>query len=287
MTDLTPRPSSLDRWSLLVLAGFTLVSVAGFGYYALHPENLPPSGLALRFYTISFGFFAQVHILLAFAALATVLVARTGLRWLPALLGVYVLSFTSEHVGTGYGIPFGGYEYTGLLGTRVGSRVPALIPLSWFLMALPSWLIARAAFPRRLALAIPVGALGLVLWDLALDPAMSFLTPYWRWEDSGPYYGMPWLNLVGWFVTGVALMAVLALSHRRAGFGSLPLNWMVAFYGVILALPLGMLAVAGEWLGVGVTLAAVGLVGVALRFASASSPMVAEPDPTPSTAGAS
>lgn len=287
MTDQPPRWRALEQWSLLTLVGFTVASVAGFGYYALHPENLPPSGLALRFYTISFGFFAQIHILLAFGALATVLVARTGLRWLPALLGVYLLSLTSEHIGTGYGIPFGGYEYTGLLGTRVGPRVPALIPLSWFLMALPSWVVARSVFPRRLALAIPVGALGLVLWDLALDPAMSFLTPYWRWEDAGPYYGMPWLNLLGWFVTGLGLMGVLALAENRARFRALPLDWMLAFYAVVVALPLGMLAAAGEWLGVGVTLAALSLVGAALRFASGSSIAVQDADPAPSTAGAS
>lgn len=272
----SPWPT-LERWSLVVLAAFTVASVAGFGYYALRPENLPPSGFALRFYTISFGFFAQVHILLAFLALSTVLVARAGGRWLPALVGVYLLSFMSEHVGTGYGIPFGGYEYTGLLGSRVGPRVPALIPVSWFLMAVPSWVIAKRLFPGKTSLAaIPVGALGLVLWDLALDPAMSFLTPYWRWEDAGPYYGMPWLNLVGWFVTGLGLMTVLHLTDARAGFDRLPLGWMGAFYATVVALPLGMLAVAGEWLGVGVTLASYAVVAVVLRWVSQPHDAVSE-----------
>lgn len=285
---MTPQSSPwprLERWSLSVLAIFTVMSVAGFGYYALHPENLPSSSFALRFYTISFGFFAQIHILLAFATLATVLVARTGVRWVPALIGVYLLSFTSEHIGTGYGIPFGGYEYTGLLGTRVGPRVPALIPVSWFLMVLPSWVLARHLFPKRLALAIPVGALGLVLWDLALDPAMSFLTPYWRWEDTGPYYGMPWLNLVGWFATGLGLTSVLAVTEERAGFSQLPVGWMTAFYGIVVALPLGMLAVAGEWLGVGVTLAGYVLVGSVLLAVSRSP--AGAPDVSPSAVGAS
>ncbi len=281
---VSPWPA-LERWGLVILAVFTAMSVAGFGYYALHPENLPPSGLALRFYTISFGFFAQIHILLAFVALATVLVARTGGRWLPALVGVYLLSFTSEHIGTGYGIPFGGYEYTGLLGTRIGTRVPALIPLSWFLMALPSWVIARHLFPRRLALAVPLGALGLVLWDLALDPAMSYLTPYWRWEDAGPYYGMPWLNLTGWFVTGLGLMTVLALTEERARFDRLPLGWMAAFYAIVVALPLGMLAAAGEWLGVGVTLLSYAALAGALRVFRGS--MFAISEASPGIAGTS
>lgn len=279
MNERTFPWTALEKWSLIVLAAFTVVAVAGFGYYALHPENLPSTGLALRFYTVSFGFFAQAHILAAFAVLATVLVSRTGMRWIPALVGIYLLSFTSEHVGTGYGIPFGGYEYTGLLGTRLGPRVPLLIPLSWFLMALPSWVIARHLFPRRTALAVVVGALGLVLWDLALDPAMSFLTPYWRWEDAGPYYGMPWLNLLGWFVTGLALMGVLVATERRGAFQRLPVEWMLAFYGVVLAMPLGMLAVAGEWLGVAVTLAAFAVTGSVLRVVSGAPSPLREPAP--------
>jgi len=249
--------SRVEIAALIVLLLFTVKSTFGYGYFALHPENLPPSGVALRFYNISFQFFAQLHILIAFIALATVLVRRTGWAWLSALAAVYLISFTSEHIGTGYGVPFGGYAYTGLLGARLGPRVPLLIPLSWFLMALPSWVIARSAFPRNTALAIALGAFGLVLWDLALDPAMSALTPYWRWEDSGPYYGMPWMNPVGWFCTGILLMVALErIGGDRLG-NVLPPRWMMAFYAVVTALPLGMLVAAGEWLAVFVTLGSI------------------------------
>ena len=288
MTHDSPTWTRFERWSLVVLAAFTAVSVFGFGYYALRPENLPASGFALRFYSVSFNFFAQIHILLAFAILATFLLRRTGVRWIPALAGVYLLSFTSEHVGTGYGIPFGGYEYTGLLGARIGPRVPVLIPLSWFLMALPAWIVARRLLPGRRIAAIALGALGLVLWDLALDPAMSFLTPYWRWEDAGPYYGMPWMNLVGWFVTGLALTSVLAVSHGWARFDALPATWMLAFYGLIVLLPLGMLAVAGEWLGVVVTVAAYAVTGgVVSLFGQAPAAELSPSEPAPDAVGAS
>lgn len=288
MTRRSSRFTALDRWSLAVLAGFTAVSTFGFGYYALHPENLPANDLALRLYSVSFNLFAQVHILLAFTALAVMLVSRTGLRWVPALLAVYLLSFTSEHVGTGYGIPFGGYEYTGLLGARVGPRVPALIPLSWFLMALPSWIVARTVFPGRRLAAVVLGAVGLVLWDLALDPAMSYLTPYWRWEDAGPYYGMPWLNLVGWFTTGLALMAVLAAAHDRAGFDELPAGWMLVFYGLVVLLPLGMLAVAGAWVGVVTTVSAMVLTAVAATtLGRLPSTVATASEATPEAVGAS
>ena len=58
----------------------------------------------------------------------------------------------------------------------------------------------------------------LLAWDLALDPAMSYATRYWIWGDEGPYYGMPWLNLFGWYVTGVVLMAVLSLLPAVGAF---------------------------------------------------------------------
>lgn len=248
-----------SRWehgALVVLGLFTVVSTVGYGVFALHPENLPATSLALTLYRVSYQFFAQAHIVTAFTVLAVLLVSRLGWRWLVALALVYFLSFTSEHMGTGYGIPFGGYEYTGLLGMRVGPRVPALIPLSWFLMALPAWCLARAVAPHRTVLRLPLGSWGLVLWDLALDPAMSFLTPYWRWEETGSYYGMPWSNLLGWFTTGVVLMLALDLVSDRLRLDALPTRWMAAFYGLVLSLPLGMLAVAGAWTAVVVTLTA-------------------------------
>lgn len=261
--------SRLEISGLVALVAFTLMALLGYGLFALRPQNLVGVPYAAEFFSISFRFFAQLHILLCFAALAIVLVSRTGLRWLPALAAVYALSFTSEHMGTGYGIPFGGYSYTTLLGIRVGPRVPALIPLSWFLMALPSWVIARAAFPGSRTARIALAAFGLVLWDLALDPAMSSLTTYWRWEETGPYYGMPWMNLVGWYVTGLALMGAIEFFARNGTLDGLPVKWMMTYWGVVLLMPIGMLSAAGSWLGVVTTLTAVGVTaGVVTKLRS-------------------
>ena len=88
-------------------------------------------------------------------------------------------------------------------------------------MALPSWPVARARDPDR-GLRVAVGALWLTAWDLALDPAMSHLTPYWRWDDRGAYYGMPWTNLLGWYATGLVLMVVLDAMGARLGLDRLP-----------------------------------------------------------------
>lgn len=271
-----------ENRALGLLGGFTAFSVFGYWNFALHPERLPEAGLALDFFTVSFEFFAQLHIVLAATVLGVLLVRRLGWRWWPALAMIYVISLFSELIGTGYGVPFGDYQYTGLLGHKVGGRVPFLIPLSWFLMALPAWVIARAAAgagtprPARLAL----GAFWLVIWDLALDPAMSYLTPYWRWEDSGPYYGMPWLNLGGWFATGLVLMATIDLLSERGDWAALPVRWMASYYAVMLALPLGMVLAGGLWAAALATLSSLGL-AAALSLVIRRGPAVQDPTVRP------
>ncbi|NJD17919.1 MAG: carotenoid biosynthesis protein, partial [Gemmatimonadetes bacterium] len=259
------RPA--ERWVLVALLAFTAVAVAGYWNFALHPERLPPTPLARQFFAISFQFFGRVPIVLSALALAVVLVGRLRLRWIPAMVAAYGVAFLAEHVGTGYGLPFGAYGYTELLGFKLGDRVPALIPLSWFLMGLPAWIVARAAYPESPLRRITVAALLLVAWDLALDPAMSFLTPYWLWQDSGPYYGMPWINLLGWFVTGAVIMAVFERLAPALRLGGLPVRWMGAYYLVVLLMPMGMLAAAGHWLAVAVTAAAVASCGWMVRGA--------------------
>ncbi len=246
---------------LVFLFTFTLLAVIGYGVFGLNPGRLPSDGLSRRLYNVSFQFFAQAQILIALAVLLIPLARRCGWRILGPFAAVYVLSFLSEHIGTGYGIPFGGYEYTGLLGARVGPRVPALIPVSWFLMAVPSWVMARAALGVESSRSSRVlaGATWLVAWDLALDPAMSALTPYWRWEDTGPYYGMPWLNLAGWYLTGVVLLGVLDGLADWARLHALSTRWMAGFYGAMVLMPVGMLAAAGAWLAVVVTIVALAM----------------------------
>lgn len=260
---------------LVFLFTFTLLAVIGYGVFGLNPGRLPSDGLSRRLYNVSFQFFAQAQILIALAVLVVPLARRCGWRILGPFAAVYVLSFLSEHIGTGYGIPFGGYEYTGLLGARVGPRVPALIPVSWFLMAVPSWVMARAALGPESTRSSRVlaGATWLVAWDLALDPAMSALTPYWRWEDTGPYYGMPWLNLVGWYLTGVVLLGVLDRLADWARLHALPTRWMAGFYGAMVLMPVGMLAAAGAWLAVVVTIVAIAMLASVSVLRSDTAPV--------------
>jgi putative membrane protein len=259
-----------ERASLAALYLFTLLAVAGYGVFALHPERLPDTEFARSFFASSFGLSSRAHILLSTAVLAVAFFRRAGARWLVALVSVFILSFLAEHIGTGTGFPFSGYRYTSLLGPRIGGRVPWLIPVSWFLMAAPSWILARRTFPSRVVPRVLFASYLLMLWDVALDPAMSYLVTYWIWETPGPYYGMPWLNLVGWYGTGIILMAALEFLDRRIDWaGDVPVRWALLYHVAIVLMPLGMLVAAGAWVAVFATLGA-GLVAVAVHQVAAA-----------------
>ena len=250
---LSSTPYTGDRlpgWvGMGVLALFTLSTILGYWVFALHPNLIPETDFARRVYALSYAWFARLHIVVAGAVLAFHLFRTTDTKWVLGFFAVVLVSFLSEHIGTGYGFPFGGYEYTHLLGYKVGGRVPFLIPISWFLMALPSWVLANVIFSGRekRILRLILAAYLLTAWDLALDPAMSFLTPYWVWETPGPFYGMPWVNLAGWMGTGLVLMGVLEAVGVAQWSSTLSIRWIMAYYGLVLLMPVGMLAAAGIW----------------------------------------
>lgn len=251
----------VERWALFALFGYTLVALMGYVGFGLNPQNLPGRDFAIRIYQVAFVVFSRAQIVISGLVLFVVLYRNARLRWLPAFGAVYLISFTAEHVGTGYGIPFSGYEYTALLGPRLGPRVPLVIPMSWFLMSAPSWILARAVFPeaRSWLGRIVVGSLLLVTWDLALDPAMSNMTTYWLWETRGSFYGMPWINLLGWFATGLAIFSALEVLQQRTDWaGSLSTRWSAAYYAGVLLMPLGMVTAGGLWGSTAATLAAIG-----------------------------
>lgn len=267
----------LANGSLAALYAFSIVAVVGYGTFGLHPQLLAEFPSLTGIYVRSFVFFARTQVWLAFAVLALVLAMRAGRRWLPAFFVLYALSLGSELLGVGVGIPFGEYHYTEALGIRWGGMVPLLIPLSWFFMALPSYALARHALGEgRTAGRILLASFLLLSWDLVLDPAMSHATAYWVWGETGPYYGMPLLNLLGWYVTGLALMGALAVLRADAWVTRVPARWMALYYGGNLLLPLGMSIAAGLWGAVAATAAALGGAWLlARRLRTGPSPAVA------------
>jgi putative membrane protein len=163
---------------------------------------------------IAWKFSGPTYVVLgALAALAHA-TGRLGWRRATALLAAgSLIALASELLGTSTGIPFGAYEYTPLLGWRIGGLVPFPIPISWFYMIYGSLAICGRLLPARDDSAMKwrwaiVAGLVLTAWDISMDPAMVH-TAHWVWHTAGFFYGMPLTNWIGWMVTGTLIARVM------------------------------------------------------------------------------
>jgi putative membrane protein len=83
-----------------------------------------------------------------------------------------VVSYLMEEIGVRTGFIFGAYLYSNQLGPKTG-HVPLLIPLAWFMMVYPAWVVAGTLVSgldtrsiRGLAAQSVVGALVISDWVL-------------------------------------------------------------------------------------------------------------------------
>ena len=145
-------------------------------------------------------------------------IVHRGVAW---ALGLVVVTagggLAAEAVGVRTGLPFGEYTYAGTLGPEV-LDVPVVVPLAWTMIAYPVLLAARRLTRHWVPV---VGALGMVAWDVFLDPQMVG-DGHWTWADPTPALpgveGIPLSNYAGWALVGTLMMLVLtaALPRDRA-----------------------------------------------------------------------
>lgn len=231
-------------WLWLAIQGTIVIgSLLGYGIFTSRPDLLIQVDPQAQFFAWAFHGFAVGNMLFGGLAVVSEALIQDKQKALWAFLAVYSVSLSSELLGTTYGVPFGAYAYTSLLGVKWFDRVPLLIPLSWFTMGWACWILARRASSG--AAAILFGTAMLVAWDLLLDPAMSRVTSYWIWGDEGAYYGMPWMNLLGWGVTGLIL---LMLMNQIAPSPCGSVRFAACAYAINFVLPLGFCLLNGYWL---------------------------------------
>lgn len=153
-------------------------------------------------------------------AVAVVVILGQAWGWRRALgtaVTISIFTFFVEAMGSTTGFPFGHYDYTDLLQPQLFG-VPLLIPAAWLMMLPPAWATVAFLLPdrslkreqrrKRYALFVVLSALALTAWDLLLDPQMVAWN-LWVWQEPGGYFGIPWLNFWGWFMTAVIVTLLL------------------------------------------------------------------------------
>jgi uncharacterized membrane protein len=187
------------------------------------------------------GWLASLFLLLS--GLIVLLGARTRREAL-TLIGVALMGFTVEVVGMHSGFPFGEYAYTGVLQPQL-LGVPIVMGFAWMaLVAFASDLAGRLRLSPWPTAAL--GALWMTATDLVIDPLAANHFGYWTWAREGIYYGIPFTNFVGWFITGL-LGCRMARTRRQPNFwaGFVGTAILLFFASIALALPLLPIALLG------------------------------------------
>lgn len=147
-----------------------------------------------------------------------------------------------ELTGVHTGLPFGRYAYTNTLAPVVFG-VPLAIAFAWLILI---------DLVRGLTGSPVLGALLMAAIDLVIDPLAAGPLQYWKWFDSGPYYGIPTLNFVGWVIASVVILLVLPKVERRTAWVGCAVVafftvmafefrlWVPGVIGVLIVLPAAM-----------------------------------------------
>jgi len=142
----------------------------------------------------------------------------------------FIIAFTAEALGVNFGLVFGNYYYTKMLGVSLFG-VPLLAALAWEPIVYAAFCISDMLSPRLASVsplskhktapiwAAAIGALATTAWDMMIDP-IAVSQGWWVWVGGGPYVpyvanGVPIQNFMGWL--GVAF--VINLIYRKVADG--------------------------------------------------------------------
>jgi putative membrane protein len=223
-----------------------------------HPELWNTNPGAAQVFNFGMSYAGSLHIL--FGAATMLLFGLICIGYKKTLIFFAcstIISLSMELLSTSTGFPFGAYAYSDFLGFKIANLVPYSIPLSWFYMGftsiiLASIIVARSRLRSRTAWTLAIGVYLLVVWDLVLDPAManpSLPLHLWVWDETGPYFGMPIGNLIGWAATGLIFMGLSRLFwHTNLSTQRIPIWLPCGMYSANIGFAIVLNISIGLWL---------------------------------------
>ncbi len=155
-----------------------------------------------------------------------------------------------EAVGVHTGFPFGSYAYTEVLYPLVFGT-PVVMGAAWLILLAYSRHLLRA-LPLGRWLAAALGATWMVLIDLVIDPLAAGPLGYWRWDQAHGYYGVPWSNFPGWWISAFALLMLYPIPpQKRAAVSRVGISTVLFFTILALGHRMWIPVLAGAFLTVG------------------------------------
>jgi uncharacterized membrane protein len=203
----------------------------------LTPISLWIGGEDLFLIMATLGVLAQVTVVLL-----SLMISLPISRVVLIAASVLIATWGVEALGSATGFPFGEYAYTSKLQPQSGG-VPWLIPIAWLMMLPPAWAVA-ASLAEGLQLRhqrttgilfAGIAGLAFTVWDFYLDPQMV-AHELWLWETPGGYFGIPWSNFAGWWLTS----AFLTWFIRPRQISRPPLLTIYALTWILQAIGLGI-----------------------------------------------
>lgn len=134
----------------------------------------------------------------------------------------FIISWSYESLSILTSFPFGWYHYTDWWSPMLG-LVPIMIMPAYFGMGYFAWIIAHILLDKKNNLMngseivlIPVlASFVMVMWDICMDPFNSTIQNYWIWHNGGAYFGVPFVNFLGWFLCVFTFFFIFSLILRK------------------------------------------------------------------------
>ncbi len=196
------------RWSLIIIF---LISVVIMGAYTKIPGLNAVNSMA----------FNAVGSILVTILMLLIVVLHGVKRYGKKNMVIFFLitagvAYLFENINVATGWPAGSYSYTSSLGLL---PVPFIIVINYFTMGYLSWMTSQVLTANyaeklkgKLIFILPlVAAFVMVMWDLGMDPINSTILQLYIWQNPGPYFGVPLMNFVAWFVVVFIFFQIFAL----------------------------------------------------------------------------
>ena len=161
---------------------------------------------------------------------------------LGGLLAAAGVGFIAEYVGVNYGFLFGRYVYTGTLQPLL-LGAPLVMACAWMILFA---YVKQMLLPFKLSklTEMTISGVWMVAIDLLIDPLAANRLGYWRWIETGAYYGVPARNFLGWFLVSFMIFGIVR-QHPQSDLWARSVGLSILLFFTVIALAYQLALAAG------------------------------------------